>query len=310
MSEPTVSPLQELREAATFLSRIRGRPCLVLNMESIEAGTVRRVRDALGDTADALDVVIRSPGGCACCAYVVARELRRRFERMAAFVPLGAKSAAALIALSADELVLGDLGELGPLDSQASRKQKADFPVERSSLEVFQALGQLKRHALESFDDLVRTVAEKSGMRGEDVCRVGTEFAARVCEPLYAQIDPQALAESAHGLEVGAAYAERVLRRYRPDLDDGSRSRIIERLVRGYPCHGFRIDREELAEIGVPVRGPTAEEAVALERLAELLDGPAGRESFIELLCGDASGAVGDSDGTGEGCLGLAGAAG
>jgi hypothetical protein len=80
--------------------------------------------------------------------------------------------------------------QLGPLDSQTSRKQKADFPVDRSCLDVFQALGQLKRHALESFDDLVRSVAEKSGMRGEDVCRIGTEFAARICKPLYTQIDP------------------------------------------------------------------------------------------------------------------------
>jgi len=275
---------QTLRAAAQQLSQVRQRPCFVLCGPALNPGTVRTVREVLGPRSGQVDVVIRSPGGCLCCAYQIARELRRRFDRLAVFVPLAAKSAATLIALAADDLVLGDLGALGPLDAQFSDKQHADFPVDRSRLEVFSALDQLKKHAIETFDELVRSVAENSGMRGEDVFRIGTEFAARICQPLYAQVAPQTVGQSLRAIDMTVAYVERVLRRYRPDLYAQNGPAIIDRLVRGYPDHGFVIDREELDKIGIPARAPTAAEAPALDRLANALGAMSGKEDFIELV--------------------------
>ena len=49
-------------------------------------------------------------------------------------MPFEAKSAATLLCLAADELVLGDLGELGPLDQQYEAKQTADYPLSTSRL--------------------------------------------------------------------------------------------------------------------------------------------------------------------------------
>jgi len=243
----------------------------LLSVGNIHSHTVHAVREACGDLSGAVDIVVRGPGGCSCCAYLVARELRRRFDPVGAFVPLQAKSAATLVALAADELVMGALGELGPLDMQFSEKQKADFPVDRSCLERFKALEQLQNYAVEAFQSLVRSVIDGSGMRAEDACRIGTDFAGKVCGALYAQIDPRALSESARFLEEGMAYAERVLRRYRPELYARSGPAIIERLVKGYPSHGFVIDLEELDEIGIPARPPAADEADAVEEMARAL---------------------------------------
>jgi hypothetical protein len=47
---------------------------------------------------------------------------------------------------------------------------------------------------------------------------LNSEFASRICEPLYSQITPDDLGESARALELGTGYADRVLRRYRPAL--------------------------------------------------------------------------------------------
>ena len=69
---------------------------------------VTHLRTALGPSAGPhLDVVVTGPGGNLDAAYLVARELRRRFERVSIYVPLLAKSAATLICLGGDELVLG-----------------------------------------------------------------------------------------------------------------------------------------------------------------------------------------------------------
>lgn len=182
-------------EAARELAAVRGRSCLVFDAPFAESA-VRTVAMLLPEGGGGFDVLLRSPGGCACCAYVMARELRRRFAEIAVFVPLGAKSAATLVALAADELVLGDLGELGPLDAQFCDRQRADFPVDRSRLEVLEALGELKKHALSTFDGIVRAVVENSGMKGEDVCKIGLEFAVKLCQPLYTQINPLVLAKA------------------------------------------------------------------------------------------------------------------
>ena len=82
-------------------------------------------------------------------AYLVARELRRRFAQLTAYVPFEAKSAATLLCLAADELVLGDLGELGPLDQQYEEKQKADYPLNTSRLLPGSALRQLQEGAMD-----------------------------------------------------------------------------------------------------------------------------------------------------------------
>jgi hypothetical protein len=64
------------------------------------------------------------------------------------------------------------------------------------------------------------------------------------------------------------AYAERVLRRYRPALYAEQGETLLRRLIREYPTHGFVLDREELQDLGVPTRLPDATEAPLLDQLA------------------------------------------
>jgi len=214
----------------------------------------------------AIDVIIDSPGGDLQSAYVIVRELRRRFTNVSVFVPLMAKSAATLISLAADELVLGELGELGPLDTQLEEKQRGDFPRTKSCLERFKALEQLQRHAIETFELLALTVMAKSGMQPLDACTIAAEFTGKVCGQMYAQVHPDGLGQDARYLAVGQEYLERVFRRYRPELDDADE--IVQAMVKGYPSHDFAIDLEELEDLGIPARTASKEEAPILDAFA------------------------------------------
>lgn len=86
--------------------------------------------------------------------------------------------------------------------------------------------------------------------------------------PIFAQLDPVHLAESARGLEIGGEYAERLLRRYRPAFWAEQGPKLLDRLVHAYPTHGFIIDREEAGELGLPITAPAGPEAALLDRLA------------------------------------------
>lgn len=65
-----------------------------------------------------LDLILHSPGGSAQAAEQMVNYLRSRFNYIRALVPLQAKSAATMIALGCDEIVLGSHSELGPIDPQ------------------------------------------------------------------------------------------------------------------------------------------------------------------------------------------------
>ena len=265
----TVDAEQQIRDLAGNLWSHRQRACLLFVSRSIQHSDVLAVRSAIADEAgEHLDVIVSSPGGDVEAAYLVARELRRRFEHLTVFVPLRAKSAATLLCLAGDELVLGSLGELGPLDQQYNEKQKADGPLSTSRLLPFKALQQLQHGAAEMYDELVGRISGKSGMRLFDACSKAAEFTQGLYGPLFAQLDPAHLAECARGLEIGGEYAERLLKRYRPALWAEQGPKLLERLVHAYPTHGFVIDQEEAQDLGLPTRIPDAQEATFLDQLA------------------------------------------
>ncbi len=260
---------RQICELGAQLRAHRQRPCLLFVSRTIEHSDVLALWNALGDeTGKHLDVIVSSPGGDIEAAYLLARELRRRFERLAIFVPFRAKSAATLLCLAGDELVLGSLGELGPLDQQYDEKQRADSPLSTSRLLLFKACEQLRSGAIEMYDALVARISSKSGMRLFDACSKAAELTGTLYGPIYRQIDPARLAESARGLEVGAEYAERLLKRYRSALWRERGPKLLDRLIHAYPTHGFVIDREEAQELGLPTRIPDSEEAVLLDRFA------------------------------------------
>ena len=65
-----------------------------------------------------LDFIIHSPGGSAEAAESLVEYLRQQFDHVRVFVPVAAMSAATMMALSADELVMGQHSQLGPIDPQ------------------------------------------------------------------------------------------------------------------------------------------------------------------------------------------------
>jgi Serine dehydrogenase proteinase len=65
-----------------------------------------------------LDLILHSPGGEPEAAEQIVEYLRTQFDSIRCFVPMQAKSAATMIALACDEIVMGHHSELGPIDPQ------------------------------------------------------------------------------------------------------------------------------------------------------------------------------------------------
>src|SRR5262245_31656549 len=75
---------------------------------------------AIKDTPDdmPIDLVVHTPGGLVLAAMQIARAVEAHKAKVTVYVPVYAMSGGTLIALAADEIVLGEFSVLGPIDRQ------------------------------------------------------------------------------------------------------------------------------------------------------------------------------------------------
>jgi ClpP class serine protease len=120
---------------------------------------------AIKDTPDdmPIDLVLHTPGGLVLAAMQIARAVEAHKAKVTVYVPVYAMSGGTLIALAADEIVLGEFSVLGPIDPQIAGFPAASVVKARDSKpigNVFdltlalaemgeKALAQVKRGAVE-----------------------------------------------------------------------------------------------------------------------------------------------------------------
>ena len=107
-------------------------------------------------------------------------------------------------------------------------------------------------------------VRSEGAVTFKTAAHIATELAKGIIAPITAQIDPMHAGEVSRALKIGAEYGKR-LDLFSMNLQEDS----LERLVEGYPSHGFVIDRNEATELFIHVRDASDDEK-ALIRLGPL----------------------------------------
>jgi hypothetical protein len=217
-------------------------------------------------------LVLNSPGGEARCAYGLARIIHRRCGGFTAVVPDVAMSAATLLTLGADKILMGPDASLGPLDAQIIDIETETYG---SVLNEVQALERLRAYALESVDETMQLLVSRTGKRVDTLLPHVLRFVSDSMQPLLTKIDVVHYNERARILKVGEEYAVRLLRRLHPlahSRQDKARV-IASTLVESYPEHGFWIDREEAKQIGLAVADTDDKMDAILEALWEGVQG-------------------------------------
>lgn len=227
----------------------------------------RRHRNQIPSGGMAL--LIDSPGGFASTAYKIARLLQKRSGTFIAIVPQYAKSAATLLALGAQQILMGESAELGPLDAQFIDREREK---RASALEEVQALERLQAAALNTVDQAGFLLVQRTAKRTDVVLPSVMHFTADLMRPLFEKIDVVRYSERSRMLKVAEEYANRLLRSAGYSSENvGS---IARRLVEDYPEHGFVIDREEAQELGLKIESPSSgsELSRALDLALDYLD--------------------------------------
>lgn len=177
-------------------------------------------RSLKGKKKDIL-LIVDSPGGRIEPAYLISKTLKRiAAERFSVAVPRSAKSAATLISLGADEIHMGMISQLGPIDPQVH-----GLPA--------LALGNALNH--------IADIAEKRPSVSEMLTKYLIDQAPIRILGYYERVS-----------ESASQYAERLLRG--KNLPEGKTAAgVAQHLVQHYKDHSFVIDVDE----ALGLLGPT-----------------------------------------------------
>jgi hypothetical protein len=271
---PTDGPLpEEFAKAVLDVERELGIPVWLFIHGSnepfadLDDRIVELFRAARADLPEGTGValLIDSPGGQARSAYLIGSLLRRRAGHYVALVPNYAKSAATLLALGAKEIVMGEFGELGPLDAQVADPDREEMG---SALNEVAALERLTASALEMVDQQMVFFLLRTSKRIETLLPHITRFVADTLRPLYEKIDTVHYTQMSRILKVAEEYAVRLLLPYH---SIGKAKAIARHLIEHYPAHDYVIDREEAAANDLPVVAPSPAVAQAFDRIYPFL---------------------------------------
>ncbi len=191
------------------------------NSDAISTFHSNQVYDAASalDTSKGIFLILQTPGGSIEPAYLISKTCSRlTTEKFIVAVPRKSKSAGTLLALGADEIHMGLMSELGPIDPQ---------------IDGLPALG------------LVESLKVVAGITCEH--KESAELFARY---LSRKLELENLGYYARLPESAAQYAERLLNRTQAKLPKGSTPQsVAKRLVHHYKDHRFVIDIDEAKEI-------------------------------------------------------------
>jgi len=245
---------EKLLTLAKQLVELRKKPLLVLDIETVNQMSVFQLEKELkGKQFTDLDVVLHTSGGLIEPAFNIIKLLRKHSKRVEIIVPSYAKSAGTLICFGADKLLMGTIAELGPLDVQIKETDDETGNAYKSALNGFKALEQIQLHALDNLDIATKMIIDRTGggVKMAEAIKLGIAFSGQTSACLYNQLNPKMIGEYARALEVGHRYAISILTRYLGWSVDKA-NEVANKLVYGYPSHGFIIDTLELQKLGLP----------------------------------------------------------
>ncbi len=228
---------------------------------------IKKIRSKKEDTS--IDLFLNSPGGDIYSAYKIINILREKCSRLRIIIPEFANSAATLMSLGGDIIIMGPQSELGPLDK----------PMEHPLLEGTGRMSALDGALpfLDLFDatkefafELANEFRDSYGLSRKDSLELGFRIAHNYVSSTVKKMDSFILNKCKRWLRVPQKYGIEFLENYmfQEDIRTAKNgelelvkqriNRLIHNLVWAYPEHSFAISFLEAKKIGLKVE-PSSE---------------------------------------------------
>ena len=188
-------------------------------------------------------LILVTLGGDPNAAYRISRALYHHYRNnIEVLIPDICKSAGTLLCIGASKLIIGDRGELGPLDIQL---RKPDEMFEQmSGLNIMQTINSLQQQVLDAFEDYLITIRSRSRISTKMAADIATKLAEVFITPISEKIDALTIGEHQRAMSVGFEYGSRLNKTMKSLKKDA-----LKKLLTSYPAHSFVIDRKEASDL-------------------------------------------------------------
>ena len=234
-TQEIIKKIETLRgsKVITYITSDRQGPVnarVAMDIIPIISSQLRRI----GKT-EKIDLVLYSSGGDTMVPWRLVSMIREYCDNFSVIIPYKSHSAATMIALGADEIVMSDMSELSPIDpSTANVFNPSDpkNPQNRIPISVEEVM---------SYFDLAKN---KFGIKSdEELTKIFNKFVEAT-----PSIHPLALGNVNRTHELIKILAKRLLKSHKEKMKDEEIERIIEFLTEKLYSHQYYIGRKEAKE--------------------------------------------------------------
>jgi hypothetical protein len=185
-----------------------------------------------------IDLFLYSRGGDVSVPWRVASMVREFCDEFNVLIPYKAQSAATLLSLGADNIIMGKKAELGPIDPTLVKATIGEGPLLQQEIPI------------EDVNSFLSFVKERANINDQTAL-------AQVIGTLANQIGPLTLGTVNRQNFHIRSVARKLLTTHKKKIDEEKMNAIIETLTEKIYSHGHGIGRKEAKEIGLSIIFPS-----------------------------------------------------
>lgn len=188
----------------------------------------------ISEDVDSVDLLLISNGGDPTVSYRIVNLIRERFKKFGVLLPYTAYSAATLISLGADEIIMHPYSNLGPVDPQLTHKTKEK--------EI--------RFGSEDLRNYLEFIKEDVGVSDQEQLQRSFELVAK-------EVGSIPIGIAKRSSQLAFSMGEKLLNMH---MSDSNKAKTIaETLNKSFYHHGHALGLTEAKKIGLPVIKPNNE---------------------------------------------------
>jgi len=190
-----------------------------------------------GEGNKVIDLFLYSRGGDVSVPWRIASMVREFCEEFNVLVPYKAQSAATLLSLGADNIIMGKKAELGPIDPTLVRATIGEGALPQQEISG------------EDINSFVSFVKERANINDQSAL-------AEMVGTLIKQIGPLILGNMNRMNSHIRLVARKLITSRKEKMDEEKINSVIETLTEKIYSHGHGIGRKEAKDIGLPIIFP------------------------------------------------------
>lgn len=240
---------QERIELIKGIEAIRGKPLITYvtsirsqlggNMAGDSIEPIIEQIQGIPDEVKEIDFLIISNGGDPITALRIISLLRERFKKVSVLLPYVAYSAATVLSLGADEIVMHPFSNLGPVDPQLT--------VTHNNEKGVQERIQFSSEDLSNYIEFIKT----------DVGITDQEYLINAVQPLLKDVGTLSIGSAKRGQQLSLTLSEKMLEGH---IKDNNKAKAIAKALNSsYYHHGYAVSRSEAKKIGLPIVIPSSD---------------------------------------------------